>query len=29
MTAKGWKDKRGDKERWRLVVEEAKAYPGL
>jgi hypothetical protein len=26
---KGWKDKMRVREQWRLVVEEAKAHPGL
>jgi hypothetical protein len=26
---KGWKEKMRDIEQWRLVVEEAKAHPGL
>jgi hypothetical protein len=26
---KGWKEKMRDREQWRLVVEEAKAHPGL
>jgi hypothetical protein len=26
---KGWKEKMRDRELWRLVVEEAKAHPGL
>jgi hypothetical protein len=29
MEVKGWKEKMSDRERWRLVVEEAKAHPGL
>jgi hypothetical protein len=29
MEVKGWKEKMRDREQWRLVVEEAKAYPGL
>jgi hypothetical protein len=29
MEVKGWKDKMRDREQWRLVVEEAKAHPGL
>jgi hypothetical protein len=29
MKVKVWKDKMKDKEEWRLVVEEAKAHPGL
>jgi hypothetical protein len=29
MEVKGWKEKMRDKEQWRLVVEEAKAHPGL
>jgi hypothetical protein len=29
MEVKGWKKKMRDREQWRLVVEEAKAYPGL
>jgi hypothetical protein len=29
MKVKGWKEKMGDGEQWRLVVEEAKAHPGL
>jgi hypothetical protein len=29
MEVKGWKEKMGDREQWRLVVEEAKAHPGL
>jgi hypothetical protein len=30
MEVKGWKEKmRDDREQWRLVVEEAKAHPGL
>jgi hypothetical protein len=28
MTMKGWKEKM-NREQWRLVVEEAKAHPGL
>jgi hypothetical protein len=26
---KGWKQKMRDRQQWRLVVEEAKAHPGL
>jgi hypothetical protein len=29
MELKGWKEKMGDRKQWRLVVEEAKAHPGL
>jgi hypothetical protein len=29
MVVKGWKKKMRDREQWRLVVEEAKAYPRL
>jgi hypothetical protein len=29
MKVKGWKDKMRNTEQWRLVVEEAKAHPGL
>jgi hypothetical protein len=29
MEVKGWKEKMRDREQWRLVVEEVKAYPGL
>jgi hypothetical protein len=29
MKLKGWKEKMRDREQWRLVVEEAKAHPGL
>jgi hypothetical protein len=29
MEVKGWKEKIRDREQWRLVVEEAKAHPGL
>jgi hypothetical protein len=29
MEVKGWKEKMTDREQWRLVVEEAKAHPGL
>jgi hypothetical protein len=29
MKVKGWKEKMRTKEEWRLVVEEAKAHPGL
>jgi CRISPR/Cas system CSM-associated protein Csm2 small subunit len=29
MKVKGWKEKHRDREEWRLVVEEAKAHPGL
>jgi hypothetical protein len=29
MEVKGWKEKMRDREQWRLVVEEAKAPPGL
>jgi hypothetical protein len=29
MEVKGWKEKKRDREQWRLVVEEAKAHPGL
>jgi hypothetical protein len=29
MKARGWKEKMRDREQWRLVVEEAKAHPGL
>jgi hypothetical protein len=29
MEVKEWKEKMRDREQWRLVVEEAKAHPGL
>jgi hypothetical protein len=29
MGVKGWKEKMRDKKQWRLVVEKAKAHPGL
>jgi hypothetical protein len=29
MEVKGWKEKMRNREQWRLVVEEAKAQPGL
>jgi hypothetical protein len=29
MKVKEWKEKMRDKEQWRLVIEEAKAYPRL
>jgi hypothetical protein len=29
MDVKGWKKKMRDREQWRLVIEEAKAHPGL
>jgi hypothetical protein len=29
MKIKQWKEKTKDREQWRLVVEEAKAHPGL
>jgi hypothetical protein len=29
MEVKGWKEKMRDGQQWRLVVEEAKAHPGL
>jgi hypothetical protein len=29
MEVKGLKEKMRDREQWRLVVEEAKAHPGL
>jgi hypothetical protein len=29
MKVKGWKEKMRKREQWRLVVEEAKAHPGL
>jgi hypothetical protein len=29
MEVKGWEEKMRDTEQWRLVVEEAKAHPGL
>jgi hypothetical protein len=29
MKIKQWMDKTKDREQWRLVVEEAKAHPGL
>jgi hypothetical protein len=29
MEVIGWKEKMRDREQWRLVVEEAKAQPGL
>jgi hypothetical protein len=28
MKVKGWKDKKSNREQWKLVVEEAKAHPG-
>jgi hypothetical protein len=27
--AKGWKEKMRNREEWRLVVDEAKAHPGM
>jgi hypothetical protein len=29
MKLKGWKEKMRNREQWGLVVEEAKAHPGL
>jgi hypothetical protein len=29
MEVKGWKEKMRDREQWRLVVEQARAHPGL
>jgi hypothetical protein len=29
MKVKGWKTKMRNREQWRLVIEEAKAHPGL
>jgi heme oxygenase len=29
MEVKGWKEKTRDRQQWRMVVEEAKAHPGL
>jgi hypothetical protein len=29
MEVKGWKEKMRDRAQWRLVVEGAKAHPGL
>jgi hypothetical protein len=29
MKVKGWKEKTRNREQWRLIVEEAKAHPGL
>ena len=29
MRIKQWMEKMKDKEKWRLIVEEAKAHPGL
>jgi hypothetical protein len=29
MEVKGWKEKKRDREQWRLVVEETKSHPGL
>jgi hypothetical protein len=29
MKVKGWKEKMRNREQWRLVVQENKAYPGL
>jgi hypothetical protein len=29
MEVKGWEEKMRDREQWRLLVEEAKAHPGL
>jgi hypothetical protein len=29
MEVKRWKEKMRDRQQWRLVVEEAKAHPGL
>jgi hypothetical protein len=29
MKVKGWKEKMRNREQWGLVVEEAKAHPGL
>jgi hypothetical protein len=29
MEVKGWKEKMKDRKQWRLVIEVAKAHPGL
>jgi hypothetical protein len=29
IEVKGWREKMRDREQWKLVVEEAKAHPGL
>jgi hypothetical protein len=29
MKVKGWKEKMRNREQWRLVLEKAKAHPGL
>jgi hypothetical protein len=29
IKVKGWKEKKRNREQWRLAVEEAKAHPGL
>jgi hypothetical protein len=29
MKVQGWKEKTRNREQWRLIVEEAKAHPGL
>jgi hypothetical protein len=29
MKVKGWKEQMRDREQWRVVVEQAKAHPGL
>jgi hypothetical protein len=29
MEVNGWKEKMRNREQWRLVVEEARAHPGL
>jgi hypothetical protein len=29
MKVKGWNEKMRNREQWRLVVEEARAHPGL
>jgi hypothetical protein len=29
MKVKGWKEKKRNRQQWRLVVEEAKPHPGL